>query len=139
MANTMVKIDGIIDDKRISTQKLLQQVYDQLDAGVKEFDVNASGQHVIGGALWDKDGGTLKFHVKNPGQRAGAMGMFAPPSPGQGGKLPISDVGIQVSRELSLLRQAMARNGGGAPDEDSGGGYQRRSGTENLADPGFGA
>jgi NADPH-dependent glutamate synthase beta subunit-like oxidoreductase/glutamate synthase domain-containing protein 3/Pyruvate/2-oxoacid:ferredoxin oxidoreductase delta subunit len=76
MANdTNVQIDGIIEDKRISTQKLLQEIYKQLDAGKKEFVVNASGQHVIGGALWDKDGGKLKFTVRNPGQRVGAMGM----------------------------------------------------------------
>lgn len=75
MDNTIVQIDGIIEDTRISTQKLLQEVYKQLDEGVKEFSINASGQHVIGGALWDKDGGQLKFNIKNPGQRAGAMGM----------------------------------------------------------------
>lgn len=76
MANKKTNINGIIDGKRISTQKLLRSIYEQLDAGVTEFQVEASGQHNIGGSLWSKDGKTLKFRVKNPGQRVGSMGMF---------------------------------------------------------------
>lgn len=76
MANNKVKIDGIVDGKRISTQKLLHSIYKHMDEGVTEFEVTASGQHNIGGSLWSKDGQTLKFRVKNPGQRVGSMGMF---------------------------------------------------------------
>lgn len=76
MANKTITVNGIIDGRRISTQKLLRGIYEQLEAGVTEFEVNASGQHNIGGSLWDKDGKTLKFKVKNPGQRVGSMGMF---------------------------------------------------------------
>jgi NADPH-dependent glutamate synthase beta subunit-like oxidoreductase/glutamate synthase domain-containing protein 3/Pyruvate/2-oxoacid:ferredoxin oxidoreductase delta subunit len=75
MKDIKVQIDGIIDDKRISTQKLLQEIYKQLENGANEFEVNASGHHLLGGALWDKHGRKLKFHIKNPGQRAGGMGM----------------------------------------------------------------
>jgi NADPH-dependent glutamate synthase beta subunit-like oxidoreductase/glutamate synthase domain-containing protein 3/ferredoxin len=71
-----VKINGIIDGKRVSTQKLLYSIYEKLNEGVTEFEVDASGQHNIGGSLWSKEGETLKFKVKNPGQRVGSMGMF---------------------------------------------------------------
>src|SRR6056297_2897662 len=68
-------IEGFENGKRISTQTLLQEIYEKMDAGVTEFTVNASGQHDIGGPLWN-DEGTLTFRVKNPGQRLGAMGMM---------------------------------------------------------------
>src|SRR5512142_2771839 len=63
------------DNKRVSTQKLLQQIYAAMAEGETEFVVDASGQHDIGGPLWDKDGRPLKFVVRNPGQRVGSMGM----------------------------------------------------------------
>jgi NADPH-dependent glutamate synthase beta subunit-like oxidoreductase/glutamate synthase domain-containing protein 3/Pyruvate/2-oxoacid:ferredoxin oxidoreductase delta subunit len=71
----VAKIDGIVSGKRISTQKLLYEMYDKLNEGYTEFEIEASGQHNIGGAVWDKEGSTLKFKVKNPGQRVGSMGM----------------------------------------------------------------
>lgn len=76
MADKTAKIQGIIDGRRVSTQKLLYSIYDKLNEGITEFEVEASGQHNIGGSLWSKDGHTLKFKVKNPGQRVGSMGMF---------------------------------------------------------------
>lgn len=76
MANKTAKIQGIVDGRRISTQKLLYGIYDNLNEGITEFEIDASGQHNIGGSLWSKDGHTLKFKVKNPGQRVGSMGMF---------------------------------------------------------------
>ncbi len=73
--NTTAIIDGIVDGHRISTQQLLQEIYKKLEEGYAEFEVNACGQHNIGGPLWDKDSKPLKFRVKNPGQRLGSMGM----------------------------------------------------------------
>lgn len=70
-----IKIETIIDEKRISTQELLQIIYDKMDEGVTEFEINASGQHDIGGPLWSESGEILNFHIKNPGQRVGSMGM----------------------------------------------------------------
>ena len=70
-----VKIETIIDDKRISTQELLQLIYEKMEEGVTDFEINASGQHDIGGPLWSENGETLSFHVTNPGQRVGSMGM----------------------------------------------------------------
>ena len=42
-------------------------------AGETDFYIEASGQHDIGGPLWHPEGKTLRFHVKNPGQRVGCM------------------------------------------------------------------
>lgn len=70
-----IKIKGIVDGQRKSTQQLLQEVYKHLNEGYSEFDIIASGQHDIGGPLWSENGEKLKFTVKNPGQRVGCMGM----------------------------------------------------------------
>ena len=63
------------DNRRISTQDLLQEIYAAIDEGETEFEIEASGQYNIGGPLWRTDGLPLKFHVRNPGQRVGSMGM----------------------------------------------------------------
>lgn len=73
--NDIAVINGIVDGQRISTQQLLQILYKKLEEGYKEFEIHASGQHDIGGPLWDKDNKPLKFKVTNPGQRVGSMGM----------------------------------------------------------------
>jgi len=72
--NKKVDILGIENGQRKSTQELLQEVYKNLNKGCTEFNILASGQHDIGGPLWS-EGNTLKFNVKNPGQRVGCMGM----------------------------------------------------------------
>ncbi len=63
------------NNKRVSTQSLLQQIYAALEAGETEFEVLSSGHHNIGGPLWTEDGSPLKFRVKNPGQRVGSFGL----------------------------------------------------------------
>lgn len=63
------------NNQRLSTQQLLQQIYAALDQGETEFEVLASGHHVIGGPLWSADNAPLSFRVKNPGQRVGAFGL----------------------------------------------------------------
>ncbi|MBI5029242.1 MAG: FAD-dependent oxidoreductase [Chloroflexi bacterium] len=63
------------NNKRKSTQQLLQEVYAAMREGETDFVVDASGQHNIGGPLWSTDGKPLKFTVRNPGQRVGSMGM----------------------------------------------------------------
>ena len=62
-------------NKRISTQQLLQKIYAALENGETEFEVLSSGHHDIGGPLWTGDGTALKFRVKNPGQRVGSFGL----------------------------------------------------------------
>jgi NADPH-dependent glutamate synthase beta subunit-like oxidoreductase/glutamate synthase domain-containing protein 3/Pyruvate/2-oxoacid:ferredoxin oxidoreductase delta subunit len=72
----MAQIIGFDDNqKRISTQQLLQQIHAALEAGETEFEVVSSGHHDIGGPLWTEDGKPLRFRVKNPGQRVGSFGL----------------------------------------------------------------
>lgn len=70
-----INIKGIVGGQRKSTQQLLQEIYHYLEKGYTGFDIEASGQHDIGGPLWSDKGKILKFNVKNPGQRIGCMGM----------------------------------------------------------------
>ena len=68
-------IDTLSENKRISTQDLLQIIYDKLQKGYNKIKIHASGQHDIGGPLWLEDGKEITFYVTNPGQRLGSMGM----------------------------------------------------------------
>lgn len=74
MTKTAV-IETLINEKRISTQELLQTIYNKMEEGYSNFEINAAGQHDIGGPLWSKDGKEITFKIKNPGQRVGSMGM----------------------------------------------------------------
>ena len=69
----MLKIDTIRNHERMSTQDLLLTIEAAVNAGETDFDIAATGQHNIGGAVWNTDGKTLKFHVTNAGQRVGSM------------------------------------------------------------------
>lgn len=72
------KIDCLNYNKpntRLSTQELLQIIYEKINEGYSSFEIIASGQHNIGGPLWSEDGSALDFRVINPGQRIGSMGM----------------------------------------------------------------
>src|SRR5574344_281611 len=74
--NTMeLEIDTTKDNKRLSTQELMQIIWQGVEEGCNTFNIKACGQHNIGGSLWSKDGKDLNFHITNPGQRVGAMGM----------------------------------------------------------------
>lgn len=71
-----VKIETLKNNNRMSTQQLLQLIQTKIDEGYTEFEINACGQHNIGGSSWAKNRSqNLKFLVRNPGQRVGAMGM----------------------------------------------------------------
>ncbi len=74
MAKTF-KIKTLENNQRMSTQELLQLVFEKINEGVCEFEIDACGQHNIGGSVWSKVGENLTFKVKNPGQRVGAMAM----------------------------------------------------------------
>ena len=69
----MFKIDTMNGHERMSTQDLLLAIEAAVRAGETEFNINASGQHDIGGPLWNPEGKKLVFHVKNAGQRVGSM------------------------------------------------------------------
>ena len=71
----MQTIETLNGKTRMSTQALLQTIARAVAQGETEFTILASGQHDIGGPLWNREGKTLTFHVKDPGQRAGAMAL----------------------------------------------------------------
>ena len=71
----MIKIQTLKKNNRMSTQELLQTIYQKIREGECEFDIEACGQHDIGGAVRGKDGKDLDFYITNPGQRVGAMAM----------------------------------------------------------------
>lgn len=76
MNNETVKIQTLKDNNRMSTQELLQYITSKLKEGYTNFDIDASGQHNIGGSSWAKDKiSELTFTVRNPGQRVGAMAL----------------------------------------------------------------
>ena len=70
------KIDTLKDNKRLSTQSLMQEIWEAIDDGYNTFEIEASGQHNIAGSLWSKNNKELNFYLKNPGQRTGSMGAF---------------------------------------------------------------
>ena len=71
--NNKIVINGIENNDRMSTQALLQLIEEKIDEGYTDFEINACGQHDIGGSSWNKDGKELNFKITNPGQRVGAM------------------------------------------------------------------
>ena len=75
-ASETFKIQTLIDNNRMSTQELLQLITSKIEEGYTGFDIEADGQHNIGGSSWAKDRTKeLTFRIKNPGQRVGAMAL----------------------------------------------------------------
>ncbi len=69
----MFTIETMKGHDRMSTENLLRTIEAAVRRGETEFDIRASGQHDIGGPLWNPEGKTLHFHVTNAGQRVGSM------------------------------------------------------------------
>ena len=69
----MLRIETLHDHRRMSTQDVLLAIEHAVEKGETDFEIAASGQHDIGGPLWNKAGKALTFRVNNPGQRVGAM------------------------------------------------------------------
>lgn len=69
----MLRIATVDEHKRMSTQQLLQTIADAVANGETDFQIRASGQHDIGGPLWNSRSKELRFTVSNPGQRVGSM------------------------------------------------------------------
>ena len=59
----------------MSTQDLLLAIGEAVRNGETDFEIEASGQHDIGGPLWHPEGKPLHFHVRNAGQRVGSMAL----------------------------------------------------------------
>ena len=69
----MLTIKTLQGTHRMSTQDLLLAIEEAVGNGETSFEIEASGQHDIGGPLWNREGKALRFHVTNPGQRVGSM------------------------------------------------------------------
>lgn len=69
----MMRINTLNGHERMSTQDLLLRIESAVRQGETDFYILASGQHDIGGPLWNQDGKKLHFRVSNPGQRVGSM------------------------------------------------------------------
>ena len=69
----MLTIKTLQGTHRMSTQELLLAIEEAVGNGETSFEIEASGQHDIGGPLWNREGKALRFHVTNPGQRVGSM------------------------------------------------------------------
>lgn len=69
----MLTIKTLQGTHRMSTQDLLLAIEEAVGNGETSFEIEASGQHDIGGPLWSREGKALRFHVTNPGQRVGSM------------------------------------------------------------------
>lgn len=70
------KIKALNDNERMSTQELLKLIEKKVSEGFVDFEIDACGQHDIGGSLWAKEKGKkLNFKITNPGQRVGAMAL----------------------------------------------------------------
>ena len=44
------------EDNRISTQALMQEIWEGIEEGCNDFEIKACGQHDIGGSVWSKNG-----------------------------------------------------------------------------------
>ena len=71
----MLTIHTLDNTVRMSTQDLILAIEKAVARGETDFNVDASGQHDIGGPLWNAEGKKLTFLVRNPGQRVGCMCM----------------------------------------------------------------
>lgn len=69
----MLRVSTVHDHARMSTQELLLSLEAAVERGETDFYIEASGQHDIGGPLWNREGKKLRFTVRNPGQRVGSM------------------------------------------------------------------
>ena len=76
MQKEEINIKTLENNKRMSTQELLQLITSKINEGYINFNIEGCGQHNIGGSSWAKDRSEeLTFKITNPGQRAGAMAL----------------------------------------------------------------
>ncbi len=72
---SVVHLSGSENGQRIESRILEERIQQAVEKGCRVLEIEAFGQHGIGGRLWK--GGNQKLHVKitgAPGQRVGSMG-----------------------------------------------------------------
>ena len=71
----IITIYGVVDNKRVPSRILEEQVQQAVREGARALHIVADGQHGIGGRIWPR-GETITITVEGPaGQRLGSMGM----------------------------------------------------------------
>ncbi len=74
-SDAFIKLTGKKDDKRLSSRILEDLIHHHIRNGRRNIEVEAFGQHGIGGRLWDA--GAEDIHIRitgQSGQRAGSLG-----------------------------------------------------------------
>ena len=66
-------ISGREKGERLASRLLEERIQTALSQGVRQLEINAYGQHGIGGRLWNSGGEAVDVKVKgHPGQRLGS-------------------------------------------------------------------
>jgi NADPH-dependent glutamate synthase beta subunit-like oxidoreductase/glutamate synthase domain-containing protein 3/Pyruvate/2-oxoacid:ferredoxin oxidoreductase delta subunit len=69
-------IKGTVNEKRISSRVLEEEIHDAVQQGQRKLHIFAQGQHGIGGRIWPREE-KVEIIVEGPvGQRLGSMGMY---------------------------------------------------------------
>ncbi|RPH52515.1 MAG: 4Fe-4S dicluster domain-containing protein [Desulfobacteraceae bacterium] len=69
-------ISGKKDGKRVDSRILEEMIQEAVAGGCRHLEVEAFGQHGIGGRLWKADNKSLHIKITGrPGQRVGSMGV----------------------------------------------------------------
>ncbi len=69
------RISGKKDGVRIESRVLEEQIQEAVEHGQRYLEINAFGQHGIGGRLWKAGNETVRVRIVGPpGQRVGSMG-----------------------------------------------------------------
>ena len=72
----MYEINGIVDNQRVPSKNLEEQIQTAVKDGERELRIIADGQHGIGGRLWPTPEDKKLIIDGTSGQRVGGMGMM---------------------------------------------------------------
>lgn len=68
-------ISGMEEERRVESRVLEERIQQAVSGGYHRIEVQAHGQHGIGGRLWNTNGLPVKVDIRGyPGQRIGSMG-----------------------------------------------------------------
>jgi hypothetical protein len=69
------RISGVENGRRIESRILEERIQKAVDRGYRHLEVEAYGQHGIGGRLWKAGEEPVQVRIKgSSGQRVGSMG-----------------------------------------------------------------
>jgi NADPH-dependent glutamate synthase beta subunit-like oxidoreductase/glutamate synthase domain-containing protein 3/NAD-dependent dihydropyrimidine dehydrogenase PreA subunit len=72
---SVLTLSGRIDGKRVSSRLLEDAILKAVSSGARHLNVEAYGQHGIGGRMWHAGNDPVRVRIfGHPGQRVGAMG-----------------------------------------------------------------